>query len=281
MKLVIQSYSLTQDQAQHIAQLAGSSTVEAIESSPYPAFRLPNSHAVSKDAVGAYCDEQNIDYAYIDPAKQLSDFGLVVMDMDSTLINIECIDEIADMLGIKHKVAEITERSMRGELDFAQSLRERVALLAGLDQSALGRVYEERLQLNPGAERMLQTAHAAGLKSLLVSGGFTFFTERLQARLSLTQAHANLLEIVDGKLTGKVASSILDAQAKQDWLIKLRTELGLRPDQVIALGDGANDLKMLGEAGVGIAYHAKPIVRQQAAYALTYVGLDGLLNWFA
>ena len=281
MKLVIQSYSLTQDQVQHIAQLAGSSTVEAIESSPYPAFRLPNSHAVSKDAVAAYCDEHSIDYAYIDPAKQLSDFGLVVMDMDSTLINIECIDEIADMLGIKHKVAEITERSMRGELDFAQSLRERVALLAGLDQSALGRVYEERLQLNPGAERMLQTAHAAGLKSLLVSGGFTFFTERLQARLSLTQAHANLLEIVDGKLTGKVASSILDAQAKQDWLIKLRTELGLRPDQVIALGDGANDLKMLGEAGVGIAYHAKPIVRQQAAYALTHVGLDGLLNWFA
>jgi phosphoserine phosphatase len=203
------------------------------------------------------------------------------MDMDSTLINIECIDEIADMLGIKHKVAEITERSMRGELDFAQSLRERVALLAGLDQSALGRVYEERLQLNPGAERMLQAAHAAGLKSLLVSGGFTFFTERLQTRLSLTQAHANVLEIVDGKLTGKVASSILDAQAKQGWLIKLRTELGLRPDQVIALGDGANDLKMLGEAGVGIAYHAKPIVRQQAAYALTHVGLDGLLNWFA
>ena len=281
MKLVIQSHTLSQQQVQHIAQLAGTDRIEAIESSPYPAFRLLDAELSARDLIGAYCDQHDIDYAYIDPAKKLSDFGLVVMDMDSTLINIECIDEIADMQGIKHKVAEITERSMRGELDFAQSLRERVALLAGLDQSALGRVYEERLRLNPGAERMLQAAHAAGLKSLLVSGGFTFFTERLQTRLNLTQAHANVLEIVDGKLTGKVASEILDAQAKKDWLIKLRTELGLRPDQVIALGDGANDLKMLVEAGVGIAYHAKPIVRQQAGYALTHVGLDGLLNWFA
>lgn len=281
MKLVIQSHTLSQQQVQHIAQLAGTDCIEAIESSPYPAFRLLDAAASPREMIGAYCEQHQIDHAWIDPAKKLSDFGLLVMDMDSTLINIECIDEIADMQGIKHKVAEITERSMRGELDFAQSLRERVALLAGLDQSALGRVYEERLRLNPGAERMLQAAHAAGLKSLLVSGGFTFFTERLQTRLNLTQAHANVLEIVDGKLTGKVASAILDAQAKKDWLIKLRTELGLRPDQVIALGDGANDLKMLSEAGTGIAYHAKPIVRQQAGYALTYVGLDGLLNWFA
>ena len=200
------------------------------------------------------------------------------MDRDSTLISIECIDEIADMQGLKPQVAAITEAAMRGEIDFAESLRRRVALLEGLDEGALLRVYDERLQLNPGAELMLSALKQHGIKTLLVSGGFVFFTERLKARLGLDHAHANTLEIIDGKLTGKVLGSILDAQAKADWLVKMRDELGLKPEQVIAMGDGANDLKMMAQAGVSIAYHAKPVVRAQASYALNFVGLDGLVN---
>ena len=259
-----------------VAKLVSASGIQAINQR---AFRLLN---VQEDraAVAAYCEPRQIDWAYVPAGLKLADIGLVVMDMDSTLITIECIDEIADMQGIKAQVSAITEAAMRGELDFQQSLTRRVALLEGLDASALQRVYDERLRLSPGAETMLAKLHAAGARSLLVSGGFTFFTERLQQRLHLSQTIANTLEIVDGKLTGKVLGPIIDARAKLDHLQSLRSELGLKPDQVIALGDGANDLQMLAEAGIGIAYHAKPIVRQQAQYALTFVGLDGLLNWF-
>ncbi len=212
--------------------------------------------------------------------KHLGDFGLLVMDMDSTLISIECIDEIADMQGLKPQVSEITESAMRGEIDFAESLRRRVALLEGLDESALQRVYDERLQLNPGAEKMLAALKQHGIKTLLVSGGFVYFTDRLKARLGLDYAHANSLEIVDGKLTGKVLGKIVDAQGKADWLNHVREELGLQREQVIAMGDGANDLKMMAQAGVSIAYHAKPVVRTQASHALNFVGLDGLVTLF-
>jgi phosphoserine phosphatase len=184
--------------------------------------------------------------------------------MDSTLITIECIDEIADMQGIKPQVAAITERSMRGELDFSASLRERVSLLAGLPESALEKVYQERLQLSPGAEQLLARCKENGIRFMLVSGGFTFFTERLKQQLGLDYAYANQLEVVDGKLTGRVVGDIVDAAAKQRLLIEKRTELGLRPEQVIAMGDGANDLLMLGEAGVGVAYRAKPVVQAKA-----------------
>lgn len=231
--------------------------------------------------INAYCDPLGLDAAFMESGKRLRDIGLIVMDMDSTLITIECIDEIADLQGLKPAISAITERAMRGELDFAASLRERVALLAGLEESALAQVYQERLQLSPGAERMLQTVHAAGVQSLLVSGGFTYFTERLQTRLQLNKTVANVLDIQNGKLTGKVNGDIVDAQAKAHWLLALREQLNLRPEQVIALGDGANDLKMLALAGVGIAYHAKPVVRAQARFALSHVGLDGLLAWFA
>jgi phosphoserine phosphatase len=214
------------------------------------------------------------------PGLQLSNFGLVVMDMDSTLITIECIDEIADMQGLKPMVSEITEAAMRGEIDFAESLRRRVALLKGLDEGALQRVYEERLQLNPGAEIMLSGLKEHNIKTMLVSGGFTFFTERLKARLGLDFAHANTLEIVDGKLTGQVLGDIVDAQAKANYLNRGRKELNLHPEQVIAIGDGANDLKMMAQAGTSIAYHAKPIVRTQAGFAFNFVGLNGLLNLF-
>jgi phosphoserine phosphatase len=185
------------------------------------------------------------------------------------------------MQGLKPQVAEITEAAMRGELDFAESLRRRVALLEGLDESALQRVYDERLKLTAGAEIMLAKLKAHGIKTLLVSGGFVFFTERLKQRLGLDFAYANTLEIVQGKLTGNVLGDIVDAQAKADLLVKKREELNLKAAQVIAIGDGANDLKMLAQAGVGIAFHAKPVVRSQARYALNFVGLDGLSNLYA
>lgn len=169
---------------------------------------------------------------------------------------------------------------MRGEIDFAESLRRRVALLEGLDEHALQRVYDERLRLNPGAGIMLEKLQAAGVKTLLVSGGFVYFTERLKARLGLDYTHANTLEIANGKLTGKVVGNVFDAQGKADWLVKVRGELNLKPGQVIAMGDGANDLKMMAQAGISIAYHAKPVVREQASYALNFAGLDGLVNLF-
>jgi phosphoserine phosphatase len=263
----------------HLDRLASLSLAARVEQIGMHAYRL--SGAKPHDGVPMFCYEHQLDYGFVRAGQHLSDFGLVVMDMDSTLISIECIDEIADMQGLKPQVAEITESAMRGEIDFAESLRRRVALLEGLDAGALQRVYDERLQLNPGAERMLAELKKHGIKTLLVSGGFTFFTERLKARLGLDHAHANTLEIIDGKLTGKVLGDILDAQAKANWLLRMRGELELRPEQVIAMGDGANDLKMMAQAGTSIAYHAKPIVRTQATFAFNFVGLDGLVNLFA
>ncbi len=276
MNLIIQSlHDIPAESLDHLAQLTGATRIEQV--APH-AYRLRDVRSESQ--ISDYCLAKQLDYGFVPQGKHLSDFGLVVMDMDSTLISIECIDEIADMQGIKSQVAEITEAAMRGEIDFAESLRRRVALLAGLDESALSRVYEERLQLNPGAEIMLAELQRHGIKTLLVSGGFTFFTERLKARVCLDFAHANTLEIINGKLTGNVLGTIVDAQAKADWLIRIRDELGLSAAQVIAMGDGANDLKMMAQAGVSIAYHAKPVVRTQASYAFNFVGLDGLVKLF-
>ena len=276
MNLIIQS---TRDIAPvHLNRLAGLTTATRIEQIATHAWRLHD--AKPHDAVASLCQEHQLDYGFVRPNQRLSDFGLVVMDMDSTLIAIECIDEIADLVHLKPQVSAITEAAMRGEMDFAESLRRRVALLAGLEESALQRVYDERLRLNPGAENLLKKLKEHGIKTLLVSGGFVFFSERLKQRLGLAYAHANTLEIVNGKLTGKVLGHILDAQGKADSLVRVRDELGLQPQQVIALGDGANDLKMLAQAGVSIAYHAKPIVRSQAMYAFNFVGLDGLVNLF-
>jgi len=200
--------------------------------------------------------------------------------MDSTLITIECIDEIADMQGLKPQVAAITAAAMRGELDFPTSLRRRVALLQGLDAAALQRVYDERLRLSPGADGMLAKFRQLGIKTLLLSGGFTFFTERLKQRLGLDYTRSNTLEIADGKLTGQVTGDIVDADVKRAALLEARDRLGIDSTQIIALGDGANDLKFIGEAGISVAYHAKPVVRAQATHALNYVGLDGVLNLF-
>ena len=202
---------------------------------------------------------------------------LLVTDMDSTLINIECIDEIADFIGKKPQVAAITEAAMRGELNFEQSLTRRVALLAGLDASALDHVYRERLRPNPGAEQMIAGLRARGIKIGLVSGGFTYFTERLKTRLGLDYARANTLEIVDGKITGRVLGKIVGAEGKRDFLLELCQTLGITPQQTVAMGDGANDLLMMGAAGLSVAYHAKPKVQAQAHAALNHCGLDGVL----
>ena len=234
-----------------------------------------------KERVDAAAFEAGVDATFIAPGRSLADVRLVAMDMDSTLITIECIDEIADMQGLKPQVSEITEAAMRGELDFSESLRRRVALLAGLEAGALQRVYDERLRISPGGEAMLKAVQAAGIKTLLVSGGFTFFTERLGARLGLDYTHANVLEIADGKLTGRVVGGIVDAEEKKRTVERVCAELGILPSQAVVMGDGANDLKMMGIAGLSVAFRAKPVVRAQADVALNFSGLDGLLTILA
>lgn len=204
--------------------------------------------------------------------------GLLVTDMDSTLISIECIDEIADFLGIKPQVSAITEAAMRGELDFEGSLTRRVALLRDLDVSALEHVYQERLRLNPGAEIMLAGLKSRGIRVALVSGGFTFFTQRLQERLQLDYTLANELEVAHGKLTGRVLGTIVGAEGKAAFLQKLRTELGLERSQTLGMGDGANDLKLLRLAGLSIAYHGKPAVQAEAKTVINHCGLEGVLG---
>lgn len=230
-----------------------------------------------KDA--ALLGSRQIDHAVL-PDMDFGELGLIVSDMDSTLITIECVDEIAAGVGLKDKVAEITERSMRGELDFEQSLRSRVALLAGLDEQILADVYENVLKLSPGAEFLLDECKRHDVKFLLVSGGFTFFTERLQQRLGFEYQHANVLEIENGRLTGRLKGRIIDAQAKADLLREYRSRLGLQPHQVLAMGDGANDIPMLKEAGIGVAYRAKPKARAAADACINFGGLERVRGLF-
>ena len=223
---------------------------------------------------------QQIDGAVL-PDVAFADLGLIVSDMDSTLITIECVDEIAAGVGLKDEVAAITEQSMRGELDFEQSLRKRVALLSGLDERVLEEVYENVLQLSPGAEFLLEECKRNDVKFMLVSGGFTFFTERLQRRLGLDFHFANVLEVENGKLTGRLKGRIIDAQAKTDLLCEYRERLGLAPWQVVAMGDGANDIPMIREAGFGIAYRAKPKTEANADACVRFGGLERIRGWFA
>jgi phosphoserine phosphatase len=217
------------------------------------------------------------------PPLALKDFKLIGFDMDSTLINIECVDEIAAAAGKKDEVAAITEAAMRGDItDYKESLRQRVALLKGVPVKHLEDVYSQRLQLNPGATELVNASKAAGLKVLLVSGGFTFFTERVRERLGVDFARSNVLEIAAGKLTGRMVDQpwgdICDGVEKRKMLLETCAWLGITPKKAIAVGDGANDLPMMGEAGLSVAYHAKPKVREQAMVAINEGGLDRLLE---
>jgi phosphoserine phosphatase len=211
---------------------------------------------------------------------RFSDLRLLAMDMDSTLITIECIDELGDLAGKKAEIAAITAQAMRGELDFPASLRRRVAALAGLSEASLLEVYERRLKLTPGAEHLLAACKRHGVKLLLVSGGFTFFTERLKERLGLDYTISNRLEIENGRLTGKVLGDIVDAEAKATKFRAVMRELGADKAHSVAIGDGANDLRMMAEAGVSVAFQAKPVVRAQAHCVLSHCGLDAVVNLF-
>jgi phosphoserine phosphatase len=221
------------------------------------------------------------------PPLKLSDFKLIAFDMDSTLISIECVDEIADAVGKKDEVAAITEAAMRGEItDYKDSLRQRVALLRGVTVADMEQVYNERLRINPGAAELIQACKAAGLKVLLVSGGFTFFSERVRERLGIDFTRANVLEVESGpncgQLTGRMVDQpwgdICDGAEKRRTVLEVASLLGIEPSQCIAMGDGANDLPMMGVAGLSVAYHAKPAVRAQAMVAIHEGGLDRLLE---
>ncbi len=220
----------------------------------------------------------NADLCFLSPDLLPKDIRVLAMDMDSTLINIECIDEIADFTGKKSAVAEITEATMRGEIkDFKESLRRRVALLEGVHADALESVYRERLRPNPGAIELLAGANERGLYTLLVSGGFTFFTEKLREQLGFKQTQANTLEIIDGKLTGQVLGDIVDGAAKAAHLDDACVRLGCTKANAITMGDGANDLIMMNGSGISVAYQAKPIVKEKADAAFDRVGLDAAL----
>lgn len=218
----------------------------------------------------------SLDYARLNDVPDLSKPGLIVMDMDSTAIQIECIDEIATLAGVGEMVAEVTERAMQGELDFEQSLRQRVAALKGADQAILEQV-RSRLPLMPELEELVASLKKYGWKTAIASGGFTYFSDHLQQTLALDHAQSNTLEIIDGKLTGKVQGDIVGAQAKAGILQQLASQYDIEPHNTVAVGDGANDLVMMQSAGLGVAYHAKPKVEQAAQTAVRFAGLGGVL----
>ena len=275
MNLIIQGLEVNNSDLRALAKLSQADGIERITGQ---AFRLTS--ATHSKAISEYCAQAELDFAFVNADRKFVDFKLIAMDMDSTLLAIESIDEIADMQNIKSQVAAITLQTMQGEISFEESLTRRTALLRGLHHDALQKVYDERVKLNPGAEKMLQQAKLAGLRTMVISGGFTFFTDRIKARLEFDFAAANVLGIEDNRLTGKVVGEIIGRQGKAQVLKKIRDELGIKREQIIAIGDGANDLDMMTEAGVSIAYHAKPIVRDHATYAIDYVGLDGVINFF-
>jgi phosphoserine phosphatase len=273
--LLVQGPEATALRAAALAQICGAEQVVAVGEH---AWRLHG--AQRREGVAAWCEAHRLDLAWIPEGRRLGDLRLLAMDMDSTLITIECIDELGGCFQKKDEIAAITAQAMRGEIDYPESLRRRVALLAGLPEQALEDVYEEKLRLSPGTERLVAGCKRHGIKLLLVSGGFTFFTQRLKDRLGLDETISNVLEIEGGRLTGRVLGGIVDAEAKAAKFRQLAQRLGAKREQTVAIGDGANDLKMMAEAGTSIAWRAKPVVRAQATHALDYSGLDGVLNLF-
>jgi len=271
MHLVIQGADIETGDLKALAKLSGATAIDRLSDA---AFRLNN--AQPAEGIEALCAQSKLDYGFVPEGRRLSDFRLLVMDMDSTLITMETIDELADMVNLKAEVAAITAQAMRGEIDYDESLRRRLALLKDLDVSALQRVYDERLQFSPGAERMLEKIRSAGIRTLLVSGGFTYVTDRLKMRINLDYTRSNTLETANGKLTGAVIGDIVNADVKRATLLQVARELGLRREQIAGVGDGANDLKFLAECGVSFAYRAKPVVREKTTYAINHSGLDAL-----
>ena len=278
MHLVIQGEEVTTPDLKELHRIARGAAIERVADN---AFRITHADPVTRDPVAARCAESHLDWGFVAVGRSLADFGLLAMDMDSTLISIECIDEIADFAGRKEEVASVTAAAMRGEIDWPESLKRRVAALRGLEEAALERVYSERLRFNPGAERLITAARRAGVKTLLVSGGFTYFTDRVRDRLKLDYAYSNVLVVEGGRLAGRTTGALVDAQGKAAHVARLRGELGLARERVLAIGDGANDLPMMAEAGTSVAYHAKPVVKAKADYALDFSGLDGVLNLFS
>jgi phosphoserine phosphatase len=226
------------------------------------------------------CEARRLDHAWIEQGRRFSDLRLLAMDMDSTLITIECIDELGDFAGKKAEIAAITAQAMRGEIEYQESLRRRVAALAGVPETALRDVYDQRLKLTPGAKQLIAACKKNSVQLLLVSGGFTFFTERLKALLGLDHTISNVLEVRDGKLTGALIGDIVDADAKAARFREVLSSLDAGKEQSVAIGDGANDLKMMAEAGISVAFRAKPVVRAQASCALNWCGLDAVVNLF-
>jgi len=275
MNLIAQGSVLPSGALAELAALCGAADTVALGSA---AWRL--SEVRQSGEVERWCAERGLDCAWVPDGRRLADVRLVAMDMDSTLVTIESIDEMGDFLGIREKIAAVTEQAMRGEIDYPESLRRRVALLAGLEERALERICEERMHLSPGAEILVQRCRAEGIRTLLVSGGFSFFTAWLQQRLGIDAMLSNELEIERGRLTGRVLDGIVDGAAKAARVRAEIAQLGTTREHAVAIGDGANDIPMMAVAGVSIAYRAKPIVREHATHALDHSGLEGVLNLF-
>lgn len=278
MHLIIQGPHVETTALKQIAKLTGAVGIEQIAPN---VFRLRNASPSAAGDLTALCAKSRLDFAFVPEDRRLANFRLLVTDMDSTLITIETIDELADLVGKKDQVAEITTQAMRGEIPYDESLRRRVAVLKGLDEGALERVYRERVKLSPGADKLIAGARKAGLKILLVSGGFTHVTERLKAQLKLDYTRANTLKVAGGKLTGEIEGVIVNADVKREALLAVRDELKIGKENIIAVGDGANDIKFMAEAGVSVAYHAKSVVSREAMHTIHYAGLDGVLNLFS
>lgn len=274
LNLVLQGAPLSRDELTQVTALVGANHIVTLGTT---AWRLTG---VREADVEAFCAERGLDFAWVPDERRLADLRLVAMDMDSTLVAVETIDEMGALLGIKEKIAVITDQAMRGEIDYADSLRLRVSLLAGLEEIALERLYAERMPVSPGGEALIDACKSRGIRTLLVSGGFSFFTTRLAERLGIDEQLSNRLEIVGGRLTGKVIGDVVDGRAKAARLAALGEKLGAGREQILAIGDGANDIPLLAAAGISVAFHAKPALRERATHALDHAGLDGVLNLF-
>lgn len=275
MNLVAQGPGLNEGDLEALALLAKPARIQPVAPGAYRLTR-----AMRNEGIAPLCEARRIDHAWMPEGRRFADLRLLAMDMDSTLITIECIDELGDFAGKKAEIASITAQAMRGEIEYRESLRRRVAALKDLDESALARIDQERLRLTPGAEALIAACKEHRVQVLLVSGGFTFFTERLKARLGIDHTISNVLEVKNGRLTGALIGEIIDADAKADKFREVLSQLKATREQSVAIGDGANDLKMMKEAGISVAFRAKPVVRAQATCALNWSGLDGVLNLF-